>query len=96
MFGIENEAIIIAMAMTKIIMTTVIMKIIIIIMKTNESKLVIVWKYKRVKTEWKVFKYKQFMSAEKGKTFRKPCFIGTQKSLNVNIKNKVQETKWKR
>ena len=33
------------------------------------------------------------MSAEKGKTFRKPCFIGTQKSLNVNIKNKVQETK---
>ena len=42
MFRIENEAIIIAMAMTKIIITTVIMKIIIIIMKTNESKLVIV------------------------------------------------------
>ena len=42
MFGIENEAIIIAMAMTKIIITTVIMKIITIIMKTNESKLVIV------------------------------------------------------
>ena len=42
MFGIENEAIIMAMAMTKIIITTVIMKIITIIMKTNESKLVIV------------------------------------------------------
>ena len=42
MFGIENEAIIIAMAMTKIIITTVIMRIITIIMKTNESKLVIV------------------------------------------------------
>ena len=32
--SIENEAIIIAMAMAKIIITTVIMKIIIIIMKT--------------------------------------------------------------
>ena len=42
MFGIENEAIIMAMEMTKIIITTVIMKIITIIMKTNESKLVIV------------------------------------------------------
>ena len=27
--------------------------------------------------------------------FRKPCFIGMQKSLNVNIKNKIQETKKK-
>ena len=26
------------------------------------------------------------------KTFKKPCFIGVQKSHNVNIKNKVQET----
>ena len=25
----------------------------------------------------------------KGKTFRKPCFIRTQKSHNVNVKNKV-------
>ena len=29
------------------------------------------------------------------KTFRKPCFIGTQKPNNVNIKNKVQETESK-
>ena len=33
------------------------------------------------------------MSTSKWRTFRKPCFIGMQKSLNVNIKNKVQETK---
>ena len=35
------------------------------------------------------------MSAEMRKTFRK-CFIETQKSRNVNIKNKVQETKLKK
>ena len=36
------------------------------------------------------------MSAEMRKTFGKPCFIETQKSHNVNIKNKVQETKFKK
>ena len=28
--------------------------------------------------------------------FRKPCFIGTQKSHNVKIKDKVQQTKLKK
>ena len=37
-------------------------------------------KYKIVKIEQKVFKLKQFMSALKGEMFRKPCFIGTEKS----------------
>ena len=27
------------------------------------------------------------------RTFRKPCFTGTQESHNVNIKDKEQETK---
>ena len=31
----------------------------------------------------------QFISALNRKTFRKPCFVVTQKSLDVNIKNKV-------
>ena len=31
----------------------------------------------------------------KGKLFRQPCCIGTQKSHNVNVKSKVQETKTK-
>ena len=39
MFGIENEEIIIAMAMTKIIITAVIIKIIIMIIKTVRIKI---------------------------------------------------------
>ena len=31
---------------------------------------------------------------KRGKKFRKPCFTGTQKSHNVNIKDKEQETKY--
>ena len=31
----------------------------------------------------------QFTSAQKGETFRKPSFIGMEKSQNVNIKNHV-------
>ena len=38
-------------------------------------------------------KLKQIMPTLKHKLFRKPCFIETQKSHNVNIKNKVQERK---
>ena len=38
-----------------------------------------------------MFKSKQFMSAYEWKTFRKSYFIETQKSQNVNIKNKVQK-----
>ena len=30
---------------------------------------------------------------KRNEIFVKPCFIGTQKSQNVNIENKVQETK---
>ena len=30
------------------------------------------------------------MSAKKEKTFKKPCFIGTQKQKIINIKIKVQ------
>ena len=33
------------------------------------------------------------MSAQKEKTFRKPCFTGMQKSHNGNIRDKEQETK---
>ena len=38
--------------------------------------------YKHVKIEQKVFNLK-------GETLRKPCFIETHKSHNVNVKNKV-------
>ena len=40
--------------------------------------------------------FKKNRKREKGKTFIKPCFIGMQKSHNVNIKNNVQETKRKK
>ena len=30
---------------------------------------------------------------KRNEIFLKPCFIGTQKSQNLNIKSKVQETK---
>ena len=36
------------------------------------------------------------MSAQKGKTLRKPCFIGMQKSLFKYFKKKVQETNKKK
>ena len=40
-----------------------------------------------------MFRSKQFRSALKGKAFRKTCVIGTQKSHNVNIKDKEQNKK---
>ena len=40
--------------------------------------------------------FKKNRKREKGKTFIKPCFIGMQKSHNVNIKNNVRETKRKK
>ena len=32
-------------------------------------------------------------SLPKGELYRKPCFIGMQKSQNLNIKNKAQKQK---
>ena len=40
-----------------------------------------------------IVKAKAILVCLRGKNVQKAIFIGTQKSHNVNIKNKVQETK---
>ena len=55
----------------------------------THAKIKNIIQYKNVKVQKKVLKLKQSTSASKGETFRKPCFIETQKSHNANVKNKV-------